>query len=212
MKKIIVLLSFTFVVTICMGQDLSSVVKNMPDDLILKLDANQKDKLFETVSDTARVMIVNQLGGEVERVAISDDYLSLRTSDVGLLQIKLLPLINNSYIIGVIKTVCAGACDSSIGFYTTSWEPLSQVDLFPEKDKDWFLKTDVDRNSDIFINASAALDMTPIKYLFSPDNTDVQAVYEIKGYLSTPDYELIKPFVEQEDIIFKWNKTAYTNK
>lgn len=212
MKKIILLLSFVFVVGVCVGQDLSSVIKNMPDELILKIEPNQKERLVENLSDTATVVVTNQLGEKVQRVAVSDDYIALKTSDVGLLQIKLLPLINNSYIIGVVKTVCDRACDSSIDFYTTSWERLPSVDLFPVKDKEWFLKTDVDRSSDAFMNAYAGLDMTPVKYSFNPNNTDLQAIYEIKGYLSAPDYELLKPFVAEEDVVFKWNKTSYIGK
>lgn len=211
MKKIIVLLSFVFTVGLSFGQDLASVVKNMPDDLILKIEPNQKDKLSGNISDTTTVIVTNVLGETVERVAVSDDYIALKTSDAGLLQIKLLPLINNSYIIAVVKTVCGKACDSSINFYTTDWQPLTQTGLIPEKNKDLFLKKDIDLSSDVYQNASAPLDMTPVKYQLNPTNTDLQAIYDIKGYLAAPDYDLLKPFLENEEIVLKWDKTAYAN-
>lgn len=209
MKKIIFVLSFAFATIVSQAQDITSVFLSMPDDLTLKIDQEQRRVLLESPKDTAKVTAQNMLNENVVREALSDDYIAIKTSDIGMLQIKLLPLINNSYIIGVIRTVCDRACDSQIDFYTTFWKHLPQADLFPAKTKEWFFKADVNRDSQEFKNAYAALSMTPIKLVFSSKNQNVEAVYDIKRYLSEDDYKLIEPFLIKEPKVFTWDKTSY---
>lgn len=181
----------------------------MPDEITLQIADDQKELLATPSSDTLSVVVTNALGGEVKRESMSKDYVAIKTSDRGMLQIKLFPLINNSYIVGVIRTVCGMACDSQIDFYTTDWKPLRADDLFPQKDENWFIKKDTDRNSQEFKNAYAALDMTPVKYQFSPDRQTITATYDIKGYLSEDDYKLLEPYLIKDSKIFTWDKSSF---
>lgn len=198
-----------FLSVVSYAQDnISSVVISMPEDMLIGVTAEQKDDLVMP-SDTAEVFIINAINEKVERIALSGDYIALKTSDAGILQIKLLPLVNNTNIIGVITTVCGRACDSRIDFYTTSWEPLPRQDMFPAKDKEWFIKADIDKNSESFRNAAAALDFNPIKLNFSPDSYELKADYDIKNYLSKDDYKLIEPFLTNESKVFEWDKLSF---
>lgn len=190
------------------AQDLNSVLSSMPNDIVTGLDATRKDKLIANPQDTSIVIVEREIIGSVKRLAISSDYISLETSGSGTIQIKLLPLINDSKIICVVKTVCGGACDSQIKFFTTKWEPISQ-DLFPKKSKDWFIKADADRESQEFKNAYATLDMTPVKLILSPNGTTLEANYEINNYLSEEDYKKIQPFLIEDAKTFEWDKTSY---
>lgn len=210
MKKIqlalILLLTFSGLVK---AQDISTVIFSMPDELTLKIPDDQKEILSALPEDTAIVTVSNILGGDVERVTMTNDYVAIKTSDIGMLQIKLLPLINNSYIIAVVKTVCDQACDSQIDFYTTDWKHLSTADLFPKKDKQWFIRKDIDRDAFQFQNAYAALDMTPIEYILSPNDGTVTATYDIKKYLSSDDYKLLEPYLSSNPVIFTWDKNSF---
>lgn len=208
MKKIqlALLLFFTFSGFV-KAQDIASVIFSIPDELTLKIPDDQKERLAELSDDT--VTVSNILGENVERLGISKDYVAIKTSSIGTLQIKLLPLINNSYIIGVIRTVCDMACDSQIDFYTTDWKHLSTAELFPKKDKEWFLNAAADRQSFEFKNAYGALDMTPVKYTFSPNDNTVTAEYDIKKYLSSDDYHLLEPFLSTDVITFRWDRTSF---
>lgn len=210
MKKIIIQFSVFFIVFIAQAQtDISQIVLSMPDHLLIGLDEEQKNELVAINPDSTGVFIESRLNENVERLALTKDYIAIKTSESGTLEIKMLPLVNNTEIIGVITTVCGPACDSRIDFYTTSWELLKQPDLFPETDKSRFLKQDVDMNSDDVKNAYAVLDMTPVKLSFSPDNNDVTAEYDIKNYLYTDDYKLLEPYLINEPVIFKWDKFSY---
>lgn len=209
MKKIILALSLVFLGFTAKAQDISSIVRNMPDDLILKIDEGQKELLLDQVSDTAKVIVHNMLNGDVERLSFTKDYIKLKTSDIGSLQIKLLPLINHSYIVGVIRTVCGAACDSQIEFYTTDWQALNTKDIFPLLNKDSFIINDVDRNSQVFKNAYSALSMTPIQYSFSDIDGNITVQYDIQKYLAKDDYKLIESYLKKEPIVLIWDKTSY---
>lgn len=209
MKKVLLILSFiTTTVFTINAQELESIILSVPNDIVLGLDATQKDKLVANMKDTAQIMVERETVGAVKRLAISPDYISLATSEAGTTQIKLLPLINDTKIICVVKTVCGKACDSQIQFYTTKWVPIAQG-LFPKKTKEWFIKPDADRDSQDFKNAYAALDMTPVKITLSPDGTSLEASYDIKNYLPEDDYKKIQPFLIEGAKTFEWDKISY---
>lgn len=210
MKRVILILFISIVgLTSISGQNLNDLISSMPDNIIFGLDAGMKDMLIANPEDTAKLPIERGTYGSIKRLAISADYISLQTSDAGITQIKMLPLINDSKIVCVVKTVCGGICDSQVQFYTTKWLPINQKDLLPVITKDSFIKTDVDRNSQSFGNAYAALDLTAIKLSMSADNTTLTAKYEIKGYLSEEDYKKIEPYLIDEPIILNWDKISF---
>jgi hypothetical protein len=211
MRKLIILFTFLLSGLYLSAQDnINSVILSLPNDVVYGLDASQKDLLIAAgTSDTAAVTISSNLYSSIRRTAISDSYISLQTSGAGTTQVKLLPLVNNSKIICVVKTVCGDFCDSLIRFYTTDWKPIDGSDLFPKMTIDWFIKEDADRNSDDYRNAVAVLDMNPMKISLSP-NSDIATVeYNIKRYLSEGDYELLEPFLKDEPKVLVWDKVSF---
>ncbi len=191
------------------GQNISPLVIAMPDDMLIGITLDQRKLLISPENDTSKIAVVNAVGDTVKRLGFAEDFISLQTSKSGTLQVKLLPLVNNTQIIGVITAVCGPACYSRIDFYTTDWQPLAQSDLFPRIGKDSFLKSDIDRNSEAFLNAYATLDMTPVKLNFSAIDNNVTATYDIKNYLSKEDYKTLQPFFKEAPLVYIWDKFVY---
>jgi hypothetical protein len=179
----------------------------MPDKLLAGMDAEKRTALLAS-PDSASLTVESAIREDITRTAFTNEYLALKTSEIGSMEIRLLPLVNNSNVVAVITTVCGPACDSRLDFYTTDWKPIPTADLFPEKDKNWFLKTD-SIDSDEYRNAVAMLDLSPIKLKFVPNGNDIEAEYDIKSYLSPDDYKLLEPFLRKEPVILKWNKFIY---
>lgn len=214
MKKIlsILLIIYPFIAT--NAQDIAALVVTMPDNMLIGVNLDQKKELAVAEADSIekKIYVINAVGDSIERLAYSDDYVMLKTSDAGILEIKLLPLVNNTNIVGVITTVCGQVCDSRIDFYTTSWQPLDKSTLFPNITKESFLKNDADRNSIDFQNAIAPVDMTPVKYNFSDKDKNITAEYQLENYLAGDDYKAIKPYMNTQPKVFEWNKFAYKEK
>lgn len=210
MKRILLtIITLILFVYYTSAQDIKQIVISMPENIIISLDNTAKEMLLDNPTDTAKLPLETPLYGGIKRLKMSTDFISLQTSDAGTTQIKLLPLINDSKIICVVKTVCGAVCDSQISFYTPKWIPISGNDLFPEKDINWFIKEDVDRNDQNFKNAIAALDMDPMKITLFPDNVSLNVEYDIKNYLSEEDYKLLEPFLKKEPKVLNWNKTSF---
>lgn len=214
MKKILSALFILLPLISTKAQDIAALVVTMPDNMTIGVTVDQKKELAvaETDSIEKKVFVINAVGDSIERLAYSDDYISLKTSDAGTLQIKLLPLVNNTNIVGVITTVCGDLFDSRIDFYTTSWQPLDKSTLFPTINKDSFLKKDIDRNSVDYVNASAPVDLTPVTYNFSEKDKNITVEYQLENYLAADDYKAIQPYLNTEPKIFEWNKFAYKEK
>ncbi|MBF0576069.1 DUF3256 family protein [Dysgonomonas sp. GY617] len=209
MKKIVYTFSLLLIGLVAQAQNIAPLVIAMPDDMLIGVTLEQRKQLIAPEKDTAQAVVVNAVGDTIKRLGFTDDYIALQTSKVGTLEVKLLSLVNNSQIIGVITTVCGPACDSRIDFYTTDWNPLGQPDLFPQINKDVFLKGDIDRTSDDFLNAYASLDMTPVKLNFSSSDKNIVATYDIKNYLSKDDYKKLEPFLKEAPQVYTWDKFAY---
>ncbi|MDH6355022.1 hypothetical protein M2132_001359 [Dysgonomonas sp. PH5-45] len=210
MKRTFALLAlFCFSVLSIQGQDITAVFLEIPDSVIFGLNAESKEKLVSHPNDTVKITAASSLDGIIERVAMTDDYIALKTSEVGTIQIKLLPLINDSKIVCVITSVCAKACDSRIQFYTTQWSAVSQEGLFPKKDFRWFIKPDADKGSEEYLLAEKILDMHPIKLSLSANDTTIKAEYEVINYLSAEDYQKVCPFLTEQPRTFTWDKASF---
>lgn len=214
MKKILFVLFILLPLISTKAQDIAALVVTMPDNMTIGVTLDQKKELAVAEPDSIekKVFVINAVGDSIERLAYSDDYFKLKTSDAGTLEIKLLPLVNNTNIVGVITTVCGDVCDSRIDFYTTSWQPLDKSTLFPEINKESFLKKDIDRNSPDYKNASAPVDMTPLKYSFSENDKNITVEYQLENYLAADDYKAMKPYLITQPKVFEWNKFAYKEK
>ncbi|WP_165020175.1 MULTISPECIES: DUF3256 family protein [unclassified Dysgonomonas] len=210
MKKIIIVLAFLFTgISAMVAQDMTTVFLSVPDEVLFGLEPEQKDRLLSNPEDTATVSVESALYAKIKRKAISPNYIWLQTSEKATTQIKLLPLINDSKIICVVKTVCGNICDSQVKFYTSKWVEIDQTGFMPKPNVDWFIKADADRNSQEFKNAYAALTMNPMKIKLFADNDSLSVKYEIKNYLSEDDYNKIQPFLIEEPKVLVWDKTSY---
>ncbi len=192
------------------AQDIKSVFLNIPDKMLFGVDNEGKNALVANPSDTVFVEVLSAFNGNVRRTAISDNFIALRTSSAGTLQIKLLPLVNNSKIICVVNTVCGKACDSKIRFFDTDWKPLpGSSALFPSLTTDLFINPDTDRTSQDFVNAFAVLDMTPVKVELDANDMSAKVSLDIGNYLSKEDYDKIKPFLIETPRVYNWDMASF---
>jgi hypothetical protein len=211
MKYIFSSILLLFCLTTINAQTIQDVILTIPDDVVVGLTTEQKTQLCADPA-TDSVAVENVLNGQIIRLAISNDYVSLQTSDVGTTQIKILPLVNDTKILAVVKTVCSDACDSRIQFYTLDWRLLPEQSLLPIRTFDWFIKQDVDRQSSDFKDAIKAVDMNPILLNFSPTDYSLTADSEIGNYISSEDYAGLEPFLTGKPKVFVWDKISFKGK
>lgn len=203
-KKTVLLFFILCASTLIYGQKINEVFNTMPETMLPGFSAANKTMLL---IDTTASSIPYPLGS-IELRDYSDDFLSLKTSSVGSMQLKLLSLINNSKIICVVKTVCGNFCDSDIQFYDTDWRILDKKPLIPLISEKLFLDTAKRENPD-FGEAMAKVDIFPVSIVLYPDNEQLTLLYNITDYLSQKDAEMLMPYIRQQKITYIWNKSRF---
>lgn len=210
MKKIIFTFSLLLSIIYIQAQDIKSIIATVPDHIIFGLEASQKDLLLANPGIDTVVVISTGLYEGMKRTSLTDDYLCIETSKTNSVQIKLLPLINDSKIICVAYTASGQFSDSKTEFYTTNWQQINTPDLFPAKNYEWFIKPGTDKSSNAYKNAIAALDMNPMKIILSGDKDEAFVYSEIEKYLSENDYKMLKPFlIDENHKTLEWDKIRF---
>jgi len=206
--RYIIFFLFTLVIIPGNGQTLSDLFKSMPQEVIPGFTEADKTMLLV---DTSHTVIPYALG-EIKRLSYNDSYLYIRTSDIGTLQLKLLPLVNNTYIICMIKTVCGKACDSNIRFFSTEWKPLNSSSILPNINADLFFTNDITNNgieNEQYNILKSLLDIDPISAIFEPNTNNIIITLDYKTYLSKENVSQIEPIIKQDSITLHWNKSSF---
>lgn len=184
---------------------MDEVFKTMPNDFLPAFSEADKTMLLVDSS----LSVIPYAMGEIERLAYSDTFLSIKTSEVGTMQIKILPLINNTKIIALIKTVCSGICDSDIRFFTSEWEEIDKRSLLPTIPPHIFFdKNKMDTPG--FKWAVSQIDIFPLQFQFKNESNDLQVKLDIINHLSAQDVAKIEPYLVKETIDLLWNKSTFT--
>ena len=205
MKQYILLL-FSCIAFMGYGQKIDDVFRTMPDELLPAFSEANKTMLLV---DTSLSVIPYALG-EIEKLEYSDTFLSIRTSEVGTMQIKLLPLMNNTQIIALIKTVCGRVCDSDVRFFTESWEEVDKNNsLLPSLSPQVFFdKSKLDTPE--FKWAVSHIDIFPLHFQFKNGSNVLEVKFDIEGHLSPQDLKKIKPYLYNDATIeLSWNKSSF---
>ncbi len=202
--RLFFILIFSCVSVLGFGQRVADVFKTMPADILPGFSEADKTMLLV---DTGLRIVPYPLGN-IEKIKYSDSFLQLKTSDIGTFQLKLLPLVNNTKIICVIKTVCGKACDSDIRFYSTQWEKIDENTLLPTMSAASFFDKQ-NQGSKEYEYALSLLDVEPVSAVFCDDSDDLILTLNYKAYLSEENIAKIKPFIKQDFITLHWTKTSF---
>lgn len=203
MKKIttifLLLLSMT-----ATGQTIADLFRSMPSELLPGVSEANKTMLLV---DSGKTSVPYALG-EIGKIAQSNDFVHIRTSDAGDLQLKVLPLSSDSLIVSVIQTVCAGVCDSRIFFFTTNWEELDQELFLPVLSKEIFFNSSK-KDSDNYKYAVSLPDIYPISARFTKTGTDLLLKLHYRERLTEDQIAEISPYLKDDTVILQWNNGSF---
>lgn len=206
MKRLILSILLSVFVMGVKAQDMAALFVAMPDQNIPQLENAWRKDIIDLYNSGKEAKLKNTMNGFSVLQKLTSDYLSLQSTERTTIDMKLLPLVNNTYVICVVTTVNGPVPDSQIEFYTTEWAPLDASDLFSPVSADWFIKEDADRNSNAFIDATSRLDMDLITYSLSPDDLTLTETFTTPLYLSKADREKVQPFLKDSPKVFTWEK------
>lgn len=188
------------------AQDMAAVFTAMPDQKIPQLEHAWRKDLIDLYTAGKEAKLKNTMNGYSTLQKLTPDYLLLETTERSTMEMKLLPLVNKTYVVCVITTVNGPVPDSRVEFFTTEWQPLESEDMFVPVEAGWFLKEEADKTDPAYLDAISRLDMNLIHYTLSPDNEQLTATYTTPLYLGKEEREKVFPFIKAEPKVYMWEK------
>lgn len=206
MKQILILLIFSFSLMGLNAQDMTTLFTNMPDQNIPQLENAWRKDLIELYNSGKEARLQNMMNGYSVLKKLTSDYLLLEVTERSTVEMKLLPLVNNTNIICLITTVSGPVADSRVEFFSPEWEKLSASDLFTPVSFDWFIREDVDKSSSDYLDAMSRLDIKLIQYQLSSDALTLTATLTTPLYLPKEERDKVTPFIKPEPKVYTWEK------
>jgi len=204
MKRFFVFLTGVFLFFPVSAQDMATFFIKMPDRYLPHLEDAWRKDLVDMYKSGKPAVLENTMTGQSVLQKLTTDYLYLQSTERSTLEIRFLPLINNTFIACVITTVYAPVADSRIVFFTTEWQPLPTSEIWTPAEADSFFKDDICRNDEHYLEVRSKFDMDLIQYHLSPEQLTLEAVYTTPDYLSSEERERVKPFLKEMPIVYTW--------
>jgi hypothetical protein len=190
-------------------QDIATFFANMPNQYLPQVEEAWRKDLVSLYQSGKPAELENTMSGRSTLQKMTSDYLLLQITDRSTLEIKLLPLINHTFIACVITTVFAPVPDSRVAFFTTDWQPLQAAALWEPADTDSFIKEDIDRNAPDYQNARSYVDVDFIHYQLDPDQLLMKAEYTTPAYLSLEERKQLNPFLKETPLVYQWKNGRF---
>ena len=209
MRRRLMIFVCIFCVMSVMAQNMKSVFVAMPDSVTPLLTKVNREDCIDFLDSNMKAVVKNRFGNVAEMKVLTDDYVLMQTSEVGTLEMKLLPLADSTKVICMVKTVNVPVADSSVRFYTSDWS--QQLDVkeflqFPSMDA-FFLPNDSLKDEAILTRKKA--DMHLMKAQLSKEDTSLTFTYTTPDYLDEEDREKLSPHLRKGPIVLRWSEGKF---
>ena len=114
MRRVIVTLLICVFALGMNAQDMTSVFTAMPDQYIPQLEHAWRKDLVDLYTSGKESRLKNTMNGFSTLQKLTNDYLLLQTTERSTVEMKLLPLVNNTYVVCMISTVIRGGPPAEI--------------------------------------------------------------------------------------------------
>ena len=188
------------------AQKMEDIFIKMPDDLIVQLEEAWRKDLVELYKSRKPAVVDNTMMGKSILNKLTDDYLLLQTTERSNVELRLLPLVNNTHIICMIQTIYGPVADSRISFFTTEWQQLLPDDLITPVDADWFRHDDADQT--VFDSFSSS-ELFLLKYSLSEEKAILTAEYMTPYLLDDNSQKAMKALIKTENKTYEWKSGRF---
>lgn len=209
MKRVLIVVWLAFCAFQLRAQDMAEVFVAMPDEYVPQLEDAWRKDLVDLYRSGENAQLKNNMNGTSRLVKLTKDYLLLESTERTIVEMKLLPLINNTFVICKIVTLKAPVADSRISFFSPDWKPLNTSDLLEPVSAGWFIREDTDKESMAFQEVTSRLDMDLFEYKLSPDDYTLTQTYTTPQYTDKEIQEKLKPFLKGSPKVYTWTKSYF---
>jgi len=207
-KIIFIVFLLSIVVRTVQAQTVSELFVNLPEPEYLTLTVSDRLDLIDMYKAGEKAEVKNIFGDPCIILKMTNDYLQLRIGE-SILELFLLTMINDSKIVGLIKTVCAPVCDSVLEFFTIRWKKIPDSVFINYANKYDFIKEGTNIEDEQVKNALVFLDISLMRFNYDPEKQELYQYYTTPEYLSETERAKVTQYLNETHKQFKWNQTRF---
>jgi len=211
MKKIqlyknsrLIILLFILLSQSIFSQKIDKLYVNMPEILNSILSKQNRLELVENYKAHQSDSVTNRFQNQSHLILLDvlNQHIVVKNTASSTFDMKVLTLADSTLAIGIIRTVCAPVCQSSIEFYDTAWSKIPLQFKMP-KAIEWLNQKSFPVEKLDLNWGKNLMNVSFVSLSFSSDNQQIKAVNNTLGFLSNVDRKTIQPYVIEKPIFFK---------
>lgn len=182
---------------------------SMPAHFTPLLTEVNKADCIDFLASNMKAQVTNRLDGISEMTQLTDDYIHMQMTLTSEWEMKLFPLTEGDYLIGIVKTSCAPACDSQMQLYSSDWKllPLSDYIQYPSFYDYIQWPTDtIEKEKLRQLLKTLTFSLSKIKV--EAESNELTFVSSLIELLDKETAEKIEPYLIKEKKLF-WNGLAF---
>jgi hypothetical protein len=186
-----------------MSQTVEKWYVDMPDVLNPSLTKQNRLELLEYHKAGQGDSVVNRFGNQSILLNLDtlNQHILVKNTPTSTFEMKILTLEDSTKIIGIIRTVCAPVCLSSVEFYDSAWNTIPvQFDM--PKAIEWLDIKSIPSDKVDIQWARNLMGVGFISLQFSDKSQLIAAKNNTLDFLSDEDRKVIAPYVSDKTITF----------
>ena len=200
----LLILCLLFISVGSMAQTIEKWYVNMPDILNPTLSKQNRLELLEYHKAGQGDSIANIFKHQAYLLKFDtlNQHITVKNTPTSTFEMKILNQADSTAIIGIIRTVCAPLCMSTIEFYDTTWN-LIPVQFNMPTAIEW---VDINKIPTEKIDLQWVKNLMGVSFVslsFSDKDQTIQAKNNTLDFLSEMDRKVIAPYVSDKNISFK---------
>lgn len=183
------------------SQTIEKLYVNMPDILNPTLTKQNRLELVEYFKAKKGDSITNRFGHQAYLLSLDtvNQQIEVKNTPSSTFGMKIFNLEVSKRAIGIICTVCAPACQSTIEFYDTAWNAIP-IKFDMPKAKEWVIEKNIPTESIDSNWVKSLMKISFISLRFSSENNLIQAKNNTLEFLSEIDRKVLTPFISDKTI------------
>ena len=194
-KSLLIILLLCAAVLQMRAQEMRTIFLEAPDSIFPLISKSYRADMVDYIDAGMTAKVNNSLDGTSVLEELAPDFMRLAVTASSTMQLKLLPLENDT-VICVVKSVVAEAVDSRIYFYDKEWNLLDGAGLFCFPSIGDFFVSSADEYVDM-------CDIYLVSLTLSAADNTLVAEYTMPAYMSVDDAQRVKPLLRK--LVYCWN-------
>ena len=194
-KSLLIILLLCAAVLQMRAQEMRTIFLEAPDSIFPLISKSYRADMVDYIDAGMTAKVNNSLDGTSVLEGLAPDFMRLAVTASSTMQLKLLPLENDT-VICVVKSVVAEAVDSRIYFYDKEWNLLDGAGLFCFPSIGDFFVSSADEYVDM-------CDIYLVSLTLSAADNTLVAEYTMPAYMSVDDAQRVKPLLRK--LVYCWN-------